>query len=127
VRLDAVQTEGCAPLARAWQRADGLAPEDVPARWAELMTPWDDPHSAADGILDDETYDWLGVFHVLGRSGGRPVVVPEAAIEQAHELARRTGITASPTGTAGLAALLTPDGAPARGERVAVVFSGVER
>ena len=76
------------------------------------MTPWPDPHSAADGILDDETYDWLGVFDVLRRSGGRPVVVPETAISRAHELGRATGIPVSVTGTAGLAALLTPAAPP---------------
>ncbi len=92
------------------------------------MTPWDDPHSSADGILDDETYDWLGVRDVVERSGGRPIVVPEAAIAQAHELGLQTGIPVSATGTAGLAGLLTPDGAPADPtERVAVIFSGVQR
>jgi hypothetical protein len=40
----------------------------------------------------------------------------------------RTGIPVSPTGTAGLAALLTPEGAPTDpDERVAVIFSGVQR
>ena len=90
------------------------------------MTPWDDPHSAADGILDDETYDWLGVFDVMRRSGGRPLVVPEAAIPEAHELGRSTGIPVSATGTAGLAGLLTPPARPPP-ERVAVIFSGVDR
>jgi len=129
VRIDTVQAEGCAPLARAWRRADdrGLEADEVGAHWAELMTPWDEPHSAADGILDDEAYDWLGVFDVMLRSGGRPLVAPEAAIVRAHELAESTGIPVSVTGSAGLAALLEPDGAPAPGERVAVVFSGVER
>ena len=91
------------------------------------MTPWEHPHSAADGILDDETYDWLGVFDVVRRSGGRMVVAPEEAIIRAHELGRTTGIPVSTTGSAGLAALLTPDGTPTPGERVGVIFSGVER
>jgi threonine dehydratase len=127
VRLDALQTEGCAPLARAWERAAEVPPEQVPARWGELMTPWDDPHSAADGILDDETYDWLGVFDVVRRSGGRMVVAAEEAILRANELARTTDIPVSPTGSAGLAALLTPAGAPTPGERVGIIFSGVDR
>ena len=55
------------------------------------------------------------------------VVAPEEAIVRAHELGRTTGIPVSTTGSAGLAALLTPDGAPTPGERVGVVFSGVER
>jgi threonine dehydratase len=128
-RLDTVQAEGCAPLSRAWWRAADarLAPAAVASKWAELMTPWDDPHSAADGILDDETYDWLGVFAVMRASGGRPLVVPEEAIRAAHDLARTTDIPVSATGSAGLAGLLVHDGAPSPGERVAVVFSGLER
>jgi threonine dehydratase len=129
VRLDAVQAEGCAPLDRAWRRAAdrAVAADELGRRWSELMTPWDEPHSAADGILDDETYDWLGVFEVMRRSGGQPLVAAESLIAEAHTLARRTGIPVSVTGSAGLAGLLTPAGAPASGERVAVVFSGVAR
>ncbi len=93
VRLDTVQAEGCAPLERAWRRAHaaGIAAADAGIHWGELMTPWDEPHSAADGILDDETYDWIGVFEAMERSGGRPLVVPESAIAAAHALAERTG------------------------------------
>ncbi len=122
VRLDAVQAEGCAPLARAWQRAAGRP--DPAADWAELMTPWADPRSAADGILDDETYDWLGVFDVMAASGGQPVVVSEQAILDAHRLAAATGIPVSVTGSAGLAALLTD---PLPAGPVGVVFSGTSR
>jgi threonine synthase len=129
VRLDTVQAEGCAPLDRAWRRAAdlGVAGGDLGRRWSELMTPWTEPRSAAEGILDDETYDWLGVFEVMQRSGGRPLVVPESLILEAHDLARGTGIPVSVTGSAGLAGLLTNAGAPAPGERVAVIFSGVAR
>lgn len=127
VRLDAVQSAGCAPLARALSRARDLPASDVPAHWAELMAPWDRPHSAADGILDDETYDGLGVWEVMRRSGGRPLVAPESAIVEAHAMGTAAGFGVSATGTAGLAGLLTPDGAPAPGERVAVIFSGASR
>jgi len=106
-RLHAVQVEGCAPLARAWRRASGLAPEEVAAGWAALMTPWDDPHSAADGILDDETYDWLGVFDAMRRSGGDPVVAAEADVLRAHGLAVAAGYEVSVTGSAGLAGVIT--------------------
>jgi threonine synthase len=129
VRVDTVQTEGCAPLERAWRRAQEarITTADAGAHWDELMTAWDEPHSAADGILDDETYDWLGVFEGMERSGGRPLVVPESAITAAHALAGRTGMPVSVTGSAGLAGLLTAAGAPAPGERVAVIFSGAAR
>ena len=136
VRLHAVQTEGCAPLARAWNRADelGLGADQSAQRWEELMTVWDNPHSLADGILDDETYDWIGVFDAMTASGGSPVVVPEPSVIAAHELARASGFDVSATGSAGLAGLMTLLGSAGGAaepvlpsERVAVVMSGIER
>jgi threonine dehydratase len=129
VRLDTVQAQGCAPLARAWWRAKdaGYVAAQLPGRWEELMTPWERPRSIADGILDDETYDWLADIDVMAASGGRPIVVPEEAIIEAVEVARNTGIDVSATGAAGVAALLVGDGRPAAGETVAVIFSGVRR
>jgi threonine dehydratase len=125
-RLHAVQTEGCAPLARAWQQARRIGAE-AGRRWGECMWPWEDqPRSAASGILDDETYDWLGIVRGLQASDGTAVVVPETLVLEANELARtHTAIDADHTGTAGLAGLLAER--PAPGERVAVVFSGRRR
>jgi threonine dehydratase len=129
VRLDTVQAQGCAPLARAWWRAKdaGYEAGQLPCRWQELMTPWQDPRSIADGILDDETYDWLAVFDVMSASGGTPIVVPEEAVVDAFGVAAATGIDVSATGSAGLAALLVSAGRPRRDEVVAVIFSGVGR
>ena len=78
--LHTVQTEGCAPLHRAWERAaDEAGRRSAAARWSSLMWPWEtEPHSAADGILDDETYDWLGVFEGMLATGGSPIVAPES-------------------------------------------------
>jgi threonine synthase len=90
------------------------------------MTPWDDPHSLADGILDDETYDWLGVFDAIdGRDG--PVVASEHDIVAAHRLARSAGFDVSPTGSAGLAGLLTTVDVIGPTDRVGVVMSGIAR
>jgi threonine dehydratase len=133
VRLDTVQAAGCAPLARAWTAARHagldltLGAGSVAARWPELMTPWDDPHSIADGIVDDETYDWLGAFAVMAASGGRPLVVPDEAIERAVVVAATTGIPVSATGAAGLAGLLADDGRAEAREEVVVIFSGIAR
>ncbi|MDX2380554.1 MAG: pyridoxal-phosphate dependent enzyme [Acidimicrobiia bacterium] len=132
-RLYAVQAEGCAPLARAWERASslggGLVVGDAALgrRWSMLMTTWDDPHSLADGILDDETYDWLGVFDAMRASGGAPVVAPESDIAEAHRLANEAGFDVSATGSAGLAGLLANRAAVAADDRVIVVFTGVAR
>ncbi|MBT8208135.1 MAG: pyridoxal-phosphate dependent enzyme [Acidimicrobiia bacterium] len=128
-----VQAEACAPLARAWRElvADtaGLSHDEIldRARAGGYMRPWDEPHSAATGILDDITYDWLTIVDALLRFGGEPVVASEESIVKAHELARSTGATVSPTGSAGLAGLLThlADGAASSGtDRIAVLFTG---
>jgi threonine synthase len=125
VKLHAVQAEGCAPLARAWNLSRDV--DNPEQRWAELMTPWDQPGSIADGILDDETYDWIGVVRAMRASGGEPVVASEAEIVHAHRLARSAGFAASHTGSAGLAGVLAARHLIGDDERVAVVMSGVAR
>lgn len=129
-RLHAVQAEGCAPLARAWECARGLpgGPRDAPAHWARCMEPWPNPGSLADGILDDETYDWLGVLAAMDASGGGPVVAPESDIRAAHELlSRDLSMAVSPTGSAGLAGVMARRSAIGDDERVLVVASGIAR
>ena len=125
-RLHAVQTEACAPLARAWDRSRSLSPSE---HWTECMWPWERVgESAADGILDDETYDWLPVVEAMESTGGAPVVVTEANVLRANELGcRTTGIDASHTGTAGLAGLLAIRDQVNPDERVVVIFSGIRR
>lgn len=122
--LVAVQTAGCAPLARAWERF-AAAPEAAARHRGGYMWPWEaTPASLAHGILDDETYDWLEIVAAMRATGGRTVVVGEDAVARAFDLGRdATSIRASATGTAGLAGILTD---PPRGS-AAVVFSGVER
>jgi threonine synthase len=138
IRLDTVQAQGCAPLARAWWRAKdaGYTEAQLPGRWRELMTPWglggaqgsrERPQSIADGILDDETYDWLADVAVMSSSAGCPIVVPEEAIVDAAGIAATTSIDVSATGSAALAALLVAEGRPAADESVAVIFSGIRR
>lgn len=130
VPIDTVQTQGCAPLARAWDRLGPPHDADAAAgRWAELMWPWErEPHSLADGILDDETYDWLGVVEQMARSGGQPIVAAEADVVRAAELAQTvSGIDVSPTGAAGLAGVIADRSTLRDDDQVAVIFSGVRR
>lgn len=124
-RVNAVQTEGCAPFDRAWRRAEQVGLAAVLHHRSTAMWPWEsEPRSVATGILDDETYDWAGVVEGMERSGGQSVVVPEAAVVEAHRLAHaHTSIDVDPTGTAGLAGVITT---PVAG-RVAVLFTGVTR
>ena len=128
--LHAVQTDSCAPLARAWaQAASHGGPKQASAHWADCMWPWEHVGtSAADGILDDETYDWLPVLAAMADGHGSPVVATEAQVLEANELGcRTTGIDASHTGTAGLAGLLAMKDQLRGDERVAVIFSGIRR
>ncbi len=124
-KLMAVQTEACAPLARAWSKLKGVDFTEAALHRSHYMWPWHNPErSLADGILDDETYDWWAVSQGMRATGGWPIVVNEAAIARAHQLARlHTDIPASATGTAGLAgALMVAGNGP-----TAVIFSGAER
>ena len=98
---------------------------------SEFMWPWEsEPRSIAHGILDDETYDWLAVVQGMLVTGGAPVLVDEAILAEANDLARATtGIDADHTGSAGLAGLMelvrTRSVGPS--ETVAVLFTGVRR
>lgn len=116
-RLHVVQAAGCAPFARAHERARkeidrGASVGEVLAAAAaspsEYMWPWEpEPTSRATGILDDETYDWLVLLAGTLRSDGRPVVVSEELIGSAPTLAEKlTGLRPNPTGAAGLAGLV---------------------
>jgi threonine dehydratase len=128
-RLHAVQTEGCAPLARAFERVQAHGGDMAWARAhkGEVMWPWEaEPYSLAHGILDDETYDWAVIVEGMLATGGSPVVVDEGTVRRAKALA---GPRVSFTGAAGLAGLLAlaDRGELAEGEQHAVIFSGLAR
>jgi threonine synthase len=138
--LHAVQTAGAAPLARAHARlvariGAGATPAEALVEAArhrsDYMWPWEaEPAGIATGILDDETYDWLGVVSAMVETGGDAVVVDDALVAEATELARRTtGIDVDETGSVGLAGVLAElrAGRLAPGAEVVVVFTGVRR
>ena len=93
------------------------------------MWAWEtEPHSLADGILDDETYDWISILDAMADTDGFPVVATEDNVVRAHELAHQyTPIAVSATGSAGLAGLLEIRSQIGDDERVVVIFSGIER
>lgn len=133
-RMWAVQAEGCAPFDRAWRaipNGDDLDTRlaGAEAQAAALMTPWDTPHSVATGILDDVTYDWLGIARALLLTAGDSVVASEADIERSNERVRLAGYHADPTGSAGYAGLLAAVSAGAidLADSVAVLITGVLR
>ena len=93
----AVQGEGCAPFNRAWEKIPkGESLKDTIKYCYEhrsnLMEPWHNPTGLATGILDDITYDWMGVARSLLMSGGGSVVATEEQIKFASELVPSFGI-----------------------------------
>jgi len=99
--LHTVQAMGCAPLARCYKRliqdvasADmDSAGDDVrvqepvdagqrkqvieaaAASRNEFMYPWEDPHSVAHGVLDDESYDWAHICDGMMETAGSASLV----------------------------------------------------
>ncbi len=150
-RLHAVQTEGAYPFARAYRLVFGEtgdseqlarhlgqdqpgAQERISSAAADrsaYMRPWpEEPHSAAEGILDDETYDWQSVLRATVATGGWPIVATEIDILRANELSALTAVRADHTGTAGLAGLLrhlAESGPVPANERVVLLFTGSPR
>ncbi len=138
-RIHTVQTRGAAPLERAWarlqERRGGANAEDAlryaAAHRSSFMWPWEEaPHSIAEGIVDDETYDWLALLRGMAATGGTTVIANEETLKEANRIGRgATGIAVSHTGSAGLAGLLClrRDGLIASGARVGVLFTGVQR
>jgi threonine synthase len=142
-RIHTVQTTGAHPLERAYARVRALlsdhpAPHDIHQAMVDaarhrsaFMQPWpEEPRSLASGILDDETYDWRAVVTGMLLTGGRPLVVGENTLVEAHRLAvAETGIPVDPTGSSGLAGLvqLRRSGQIGDHDRVAVLFTGRRR
>ncbi len=123
-KIHAVQTKAVHPLVRAYERvvtAGGL--EALPYAMqhrSDFMWPWEaEPRSVAEGIVDDETYDWAAVVRGMLTTGGWPVLVSE---ERLIEAQKKAGPSVSVTGASGLAGLLETTTEP--GENVAVIFSG---
>jgi threonine dehydratase len=142
-KIHAVQARNAHPLERAFMRVRQCAghegsPEAIvqAMAWArshrsEVMRPWEEePRSVAEGILDDETYDWAPVVGGMLATDGAPVLVTEETLREANDLARSaTGIEVDHTGSAGLAGLLelARRGELQADERVAVLFTGGRR
>jgi threonine synthase len=126
-RLFAVQAEGCAPFDRAYGVVRDVGLTEAVTHRSTAMWPWGgEPHGAATGILDDETYDWAGLADVVASSGGGSIVAAEADIDRARALTEEwTGVQADATGSAGLAGVLTEPADPQ--ERLGIILSGVRR
>ena len=95
---------------------------------SRFMWPWEtEPRSIASGILDDETYDWAVVVEGMVRSGGFPIVVDEATLDEANVLASSNVDHTGSAGLAGLIDLTRSLDKPRPSERIIVLFTGVRR
>jgi threonine synthase len=92
-RMVTVQSEGCAPMVRAFHQGD------------EFAEPWQDAETIADGLrVPGAVGDFL-ILRALRESGGTAVAVPdEEMMEAARQIGRTQGIFACPEGAATLVA-----------------------
>ena len=135
--LNTVQATGCSPLSIAYNRiAESNNPSEALSEAVstpiKYMEPWENPSSAATGILDDVTYDWLPLVWdmLFGDNAGGPLSASEEKILLAKKLVTdHTDISASATGTAGLAGLLAAkeDGCINSDDSVIILLTGVDR
>ena len=74
-RMVAVQSDGCAPIPRAFEAAQ---------RFAE---PWPDPHTVASGLRVPSAIGDFLILDAVRQSGGRALAVEESRIEEWQSLA----------------------------------------
>jgi threonine synthase len=114
-RMVAVQSEGCAPMVRAFH--DG----------AEFAKPWENAHTIADGLRVPAAVGDFMILRALRDSAGTAVAVAdEEMLEGAGAIGRTEGIFACPEGGAALAALrhLREDGWVGNGQTVVLFNTG---
>ena len=93
-RLISVQSEGCAPIVRAFEEG------------AETARPWESADTIAAGIRVPHALGDFLILRAIRETDGTAIAVPdEAILESQKELAEKEGIIAAPEGAATLAAL----------------------
>ena len=92
-KMISVQAEGCAPIARAFERGERFAEEFANA------------HTAASGLRVPRAIADFVMLDLIRASGGTAITVTDAEmIAAAKEMAAKTGVFAAPEGGATLAA-----------------------
>ena len=114
-RMICVQSEGCAPIVRAFQEG------------AQHATPWENPDTLAAGIRVPAAIGDYLILQAIRDSGGTAITVSDAEIlESLKEVASLEGIFACPEGAATLAGLkrLLADGAISHAETIVLMNTG---
>ncbi|MGH7540869.1 MAG: threonine synthase, partial [Gemmatimonadota bacterium] len=107
-RLYAVQSEGCAPIVRAWERGDPEA------------GPWEDARTEAWGLRVPGALGDFLILDALRASGGGAVAVSDTAMREGQRALGAAGLAAAIEGgaTVSAARLLRERGALREGESV---------
>ena len=114
-RMVAVQSDGCAPIVRAFE-AD-----------ARFASPWDDAHTCAAGLRVPAAVGDFMILDAIAESGGCAVAVPEKRIIGAMKAATSAeGISICPEAAAGVVAIemLRADNRIRSGESVVLFNTG---
>ena len=114
-RMISVQSDGCAPIVRAFE--SGL----------DRAEPWDDPRTIASGLRVPSAIGDFLMLRALRESGGRAVAVPEDDLVGAvKEIGRLEGIFVAPEGAATVLAVerLIAERQIDAGERVVLFNTG---
>ena len=92
-RMVAVQSEGCAPIVKAWEEG------------ADHAEPWQDAVTIASGIRVPSAIGDFLMLRAIRESDGFAIAVPDSEISEAQErLAGSDGLLTSPEGAATVAA-----------------------
>ena len=93
-RMVSVQTEGCAPIIRAFKNG------------AKTASTWEDAHTVADGLRVPRAIADFLILRTIRESGGTAVTVSDQQmVDDMKVLGREEGISAAPEGAASLGAV----------------------
>jgi threonine synthase len=93
-KLVSVQATGCAPIVRAFEEG------------TEKAAPWENAHTAADGLRVPRAIGDFLVLRAIRESGGTAVAVSDTEmVDDMIEIGSKEGISAAPEGGAALSAL----------------------
>jgi threonine synthase len=115
-RLVSVQTEGCAPIVRAFERGE------------EFATPWVDASTRAGGLRVPSAVGDFLILRAIRESGGTAVAVSEDALDDMQSRVGRAGAGyVSPETAAAIAAIpeLKASGFLSKDEEVVVFDTGI--
>jgi threonine synthase len=114
-RMIAVQSDGCAPIPRAFTAGERFA------------SPWENAATCASGLRVPGAVGDFMILDAIKESGGKAVAVPESEIAAAmHRACASEGVSICPEAAAGVLAIerLVRDGHIERSERVVLFNTG---